>query len=164
MSNPSTPDLIDKFWESVPPAWHQTRAQIRRVAAEKFQLTVEQFQVLRRIRRGIASVSALAEANHTSRSSVSKAIDALVNRGLVSRSQDPHDRRNIPLALTDEGGRALSTIYAETEAWLAARFERLEPGERSHLLEAMDVLDKAFTEDDDGPRMIDHKRRNTEHK
>jgi len=146
MPNPSTPDLIDKFWESVPPAWHQVRAQIRRVAAEKFQLTVEQFQVLRRIRKGIASVSALAEANRTSRSAVSKAVDALVNRGLVSRSQDPHDRRNVPLALTVEGGRALSAIYAETEAWLAIRIERLDPGERIRLLEAMDVLITAFAE------------------
>jgi DNA-binding MarR family transcriptional regulator len=140
------PDLIDKFWESIPLAWHQARTQIRHVATEKFQLTVEQFQVLRRIRRGIASVSALAEANRTSRSSVSKAVDGLVNKGLVSRSQDPRDRRNIPLALTAEGQRALSAIYAETEAWLAIRFERLDLGERPRLLEAMDVLIKAFTD------------------
>jgi len=44
---------IEKFWETVPPAWHATRATIRKVAAEKFHLTVEQFQVLRRIRRAI---------------------------------------------------------------------------------------------------------------
>ena len=147
MSDPSTPDLIDKFWESVPPAWHLTRDKIRRTAAEKFNLTVEQFQVLRRIRRGIASVSALAEASRTSRSSVSKAVDVLVNRGLVSRSQDPRDRRNIPLALTAPGSRALSAIYAETETWLAACFERLDGAEQARLLEAMDLLTKAFVEE-----------------
>ena len=137
---------IEKFWETIPPAWHATRATIRKVAAEQFHLTVEQFQVLRRIRRGSASVSALAEASQTSRSAVSKAVDALVRRGLVARSQDPDDRRNLPLALTDEGQHVLSAIYAEAEEWLAARFARLTADELSLSLQAMEILQKAFTE------------------
>ncbi len=137
---------IDKFWDTIPPAWHATRATIRRVAAEQFNLTVEQFQVLRRIRRGIASVSALAESSGTSRSAVSKAVDSLVNKGLVSRSQDPNDRRNIPLSLTVEGQRILTAIYQETEQWLAGKFSRLTSREISRLTDAMDVLQKAFVE------------------
>jgi len=137
---------IEKFWETIPPAWHATRATIRKVAAEQFHLTVEQFQVLRRIRRGSASVSALAEASQTSRSAVSRAVEALVRRGLISRSQNAADRRNLPLALTDEGQRVLSAIYAEAEQWLAARFARLTADELSLSLQAMETLQKAFTE------------------
>ena len=137
---------IEKFWETIPPAWRQTRSQIRRIAVEKFQMTEEQFQVLRRIRKGSASVSALAEANRTSRSSVSKAVDALVRRGLVARSQDPDDRRNVPLALTDEGQRVMDAIFTEAEAWLSARFARLTADELSLSLQAMETLQKAFTE------------------
>jgi DNA-binding MarR family transcriptional regulator len=136
--------LIDKFWESVPPAWRQTRSQIRRIAVEKFQMTEEQFQVLRRIRKGSASVSALAEASQTSRSAVSKAVDALVRRGLVTRSQDPDDRRNVPLALTGEGQRVMDGIFTEAEAWLSARFERLSPEKLEILLQGMEILRKAF--------------------
>ena len=141
---PSSPILIDKFWESVPPAWRQTRSQIRRIAVEKFQMTEEQFQVLRRIRKGSASVSALAEASQTSRSAVSKAVDALVRRGLVTRSQDPDDRRNVPLALTGEGQRVMDGIFTEAEAWLSARFERLSPEKLEILLQGMEILRKAF--------------------
>ncbi len=137
--------LIDKFWESVPPAWRQTRSQIRRIAVEKFQMTEEQFQVLRRIRKGSASVSALAEASGTSRSAVSKAVDALVRRGLVARSQDPRDRRNVPLALTDEGQRVMDAIFTEAETWLSARFARLTAAETESLLLGMESLRKAFT-------------------
>ena len=76
MANPpSSPVLIDKFWESVPPAWRQTRSQIHHNAVEKFKMTEEQFQVLRRIRNGSVSVSALAETSQTSRSAVSKAVE-----------------------------------------------------------------------------------------
>ena len=142
---PSSSILIDKFWESVPPAWRQTRSQIRRIAVEKFQMTEEQFQVLRRICKGSASVSALAEASQTSRSAVSKAVDALVRRGLVTRSQDPEDRRNVPLALTDEGQRVMAGVYDETEQWLSARFIRLTAEETESLLQGMESLRKAFS-------------------
>jgi DNA-binding MarR family transcriptional regulator len=141
----SSRSLIDIFWESVPPAWRQTRGQIRHIAVEKFQMTEEQFQVLRRIRKGSASVSALAEASQTSRSAVSKAVEALVRRRFVSRSQDPNDRRNIPLALTDEGQRVMDAIFTEAEAWLFARFEQLNPEELETLLRGMRTLRKAFS-------------------
>jgi DNA-binding MarR family transcriptional regulator len=136
--------VIDKYWESLPPAWHRTRAVIRGIAAEKFHLTVEQFQVLRRIRRGIASVSAIADDSRTSRSAVSKAVDVLVNKGLISRQHDPADRRNIPLALTTEGQRVMSGIFDETERWLASRFDRLTTAELESLLQSMDLIQKVF--------------------
>jgi DNA-binding MarR family transcriptional regulator len=146
MSNPpSNALLIDRFWESVPPAWRQTRTQIRHIAVEKFHMSEEQFQVLRRIRRGSASVSALAEAGQTSRSAVSKAVEALVQRGLVTRSQDPQDRRNLPLALTDEGQRVMEAIFGEAELWLDARFARLTLEETESFLLGLEVLHKTFS-------------------
>ncbi len=138
------PILIEKFWESIPPVWRQTRNQIRRIAVEKFQMTEEQFQVLRRIRKGSTSVSALAEASQTSRSAVSKTVEALVRRDLVARGEDPDDRRNIPLALTEEGQRVMNTIFIEAEAWLSARFEHLSPVELETLQQGMETLRKAF--------------------
>jgi MarR family 2-MHQ and catechol resistance regulon transcriptional repressor len=142
---PSSPLLIDKFWESVPPAWRQTRSQIRRNAVEKFQMTEEQFQVLRRIRNGSASVSALAEISQTSRSAVSKAVDSLVRRGLVTRSQNQQDRRNLPLALTEEGQRVMDLIYGEAEAWLSTRFAHLTAEETGLLLQGLEILRIAFS-------------------
>jgi DNA-binding MarR family transcriptional regulator len=141
----ANPILIDKFWESIPPAWRKTRRQIRNIAVVKFHMTEEQFQVLRRIRRGSASVSALAVASGTSRSAVSKTVDALVHRELVVRSQDPKDRRNIPLALTDEGQRVLEAIFTEAEAWLSTLFERLSLEEMETLIQGMDTLHKIFS-------------------
>ena len=141
------PALVDKFWESIPSSWRRTRSTIRGTAVQRLNLTVEQFQVLRRIRKGIASVSAIADDSRTSRSAVSKAVDVLVNKGLVVRHQDLNDRRNIPLALTEEGQRAIAVIYDEAEAWLSSRFERLTEAERSALLVGLDLLHKAFAED-----------------
>jgi long-chain acyl-CoA synthetase len=142
---PPVQPVIDKFWESIPPVWRQTRMQIRGIAFQKFQMSVEQFQVLRRIRRGSTSVSALAEASQTGLPAVSKAVESLVKRGLVQRSSDPLDRRKVPLALTDEGQRVLQVIFAEAEAWLAQHFEKLDAGEVEDILKGFEALDKAFS-------------------
>ena len=137
-------EVIDKFWESIPPAWRETRNTIRRVAVEEFSMTVGQFQVLRRIRKGIDTVSALAEANRTSRPAVSKAVDALVNKGLVSRLPDERDRRHVHLTLTPEGQRLLEAVCAQAESWLRDKFQSLPPAELATLREALPILQKAF--------------------
>lgn len=141
MSN--TP-LLDKFWEVIPPAWFQARARIRGAAAEQFNLTVEQFQVLRRIRRGFDSVSAIADDARTSRPAVSKTVDGLVNRGLVSRLTDSADRRHIRLSLTEEGALMMNGIFDETNAWLDTKFSRLSEPEQEQLLAALDLLHKTL--------------------
>ena len=140
MSNP----LLDKFWEVIPPAWFQARAQIRGAAAEQFSLTVEQFQVLRRIRRGFDSVSAIADDARTSRPAVSKAVDGLVNRELVSRLTDPSDRRHIRLSLTEEGARVMNGIFDQANDWLEAKLAPLTPAERNQLIQSLDLLHKTL--------------------
>jgi DNA-binding MarR family transcriptional regulator len=136
--------LIDKFWETIPSLWHQTRAYIRRAAAEEFHITTEQFHTLRRIRGGVDTVSALAEASHTSRPSVSQAVDALVNKGLVRRLPEARDRRMVKLELTAQGGALLSALFARTRQWQQEKFQELSAEELGQVSLAMDVLMKAF--------------------
>ena len=136
--------LIEKFWETIPPIWRQTRAKIRTVAAERFGLTVEQFQSLRRIRKGYDTVSALAEEGRLSRSQASRAVEILVRRGLVTRLTDASDRRHIRLSLTEAGQETLSAIYAETETWLSERFQSLTAAESEQVIAALSALRRAF--------------------
>lgn len=138
------PDLIERFWETIPPIWRQTRAHIRAVAAERFGLTVEQFQALRRIHKGYDSVSALAEEGRLSRSQASRAVDALVHKRLVTRLTDSVDRRHIHLSLTEKGKQTLSAIFAETEAWLAERFQSLTPEQANQIARVLSLLRDAF--------------------
>ncbi|NWG35900.1 MAG: winged helix-turn-helix transcriptional regulator [Chloroflexi bacterium] len=137
-------DLIDVFWESIPPVWRQTRAYIRAVAAERFGLTVEQFQALRRIRKGYDLVSGLAEEGRLSRSQASRAVDALARRKLVTRLPDAADRRHVRLSLTAKGEQTLSAIYAETEIWLGERFRSLSFGQSQEIVRALSLLRDVF--------------------
>ena len=142
--DPLIDQTIETFWATIPPIWHQVRAHIAHKARERFGLTHDQVHVLRRIRQGRTTVSDLAEAKHISRPAASRAVDALVERGLVSRLRDSDDRRQVTLTLTPEGETALRDIFAEVSQWMAGRLAVLDPQELEQLDESMHVFRKAF--------------------
>lgn len=134
---------VDIFWETFPPFWHSIRAHIRHMAAEQFEISVEQFHILRHIRRGHGSVSELAEAKNISRPAISQGVNALVNKGLIVRAPDPRDRRHVQLALTDSGDVLLDTIFKDTHQWMMQMLAPLSDEELQLLAQAMQSLRKA---------------------
>ena len=118
--------VVDLFWETIPPAWNSVRSQVRSIATEKFDVTVEQFHILRHIRGGACSVSELAVVGHISRPAISQAIELLVNKGLVSRQTSLRDRRFGVLGLTPQGAGLLEKIFCQASNWMKTRLSRLE--------------------------------------
>lgn len=135
---------VETFWETFPPFWHGIRAHIRQ-AAEQSGLSVEQFHILRHIRRGESSVSELADAKNISRPAISQAVDVLVNKGLIARARDPHDRRYIQLSLTEAGDALLDAIFEDTRQWMMQALSPLGEEELQTLIGAMDSLRKIRT-------------------
>lgn len=133
---------IDRFWETVPPLWNFVRSHIRATATTQFELTVEQFHVLRHVRRGVESISELATAKNISRPAISQAVDILVNKGLVTRVQSTQDRRYWELALTDDGNHLLDTVFKETRQWMKERLHALTARELETIAEAMGIMKK----------------------
>lgn len=138
--------MIDRFWETVPHMWNQVRGNLRCIAAENFEISVEQFHILRHIRRGICSVSELAEVKQISRPATSQAVEALVAKGLISRSQDADDRRYVRLVLTPGGDELLTRIFQQNRAWMMEKLSGLEEEEIKTVIEAFDILKRAVNE------------------
>jgi nucleoside triphosphatase len=131
---------VETYWETLPPFWQRIRAHIRQVAAEEFDLSFEQFQILRYIRQGRCTVSELAEAKNISRPATSQAVAILVDRGLVTRRTDELDRRHIRLALTASGDILLDVIMNNTRQWMMEILSPLSDGELISLTQAMNTL------------------------
>jgi DNA-binding MarR family transcriptional regulator len=131
---------IDRFWESIPPVWNQVRNNLRSIATEKFEISVEQFHILRHIRKGITSVSELADVKQISRPAISQAVDALVEKGLISRQQGVDDRRYIKLQLTPAGDELLNKIFGENRAWMVERMSTLQDDELVQVIRAFETL------------------------
>ena len=136
---------IDSFWETFPSLWHIIRARIRDEAVSEFDITVEQFHILRRIHKGRNSVSKLAKAKHISRPAISRAVDLMVNKNLVTRTQDPQDRRHVQLDLTPKGHKLLDAIFGKHRQWMSLRLSTLDETELMSIQNAMNALNKAFT-------------------
>ena len=148
MNTESYPEqqAIDGFWEFFPPVWYTVKAHIRHEAAQNFGITVGHFHILRRIRHGTDSVSKLADDGHTSRPAISRSVDVLVNKGLVIRTQNPADRRNVQLTLTEQGQSMMDAVFSNTHQWMAEKLAVLSEDELEAILVAGDALKRAFTE------------------
>jgi DNA-binding MarR family transcriptional regulator len=147
MSTPSDDLLrqtIDSFWESVPPVWNTVRSYVRSTAIHEFEITEEQFHILRHIRKGSHSASQLAEIGRISRPAISQALDALVRRGLVSRQQSTGDRRYVQLDLTAAGAALLDEVFGQARQWMKSRLLELEPGDLQAVMSGLAVLKAAI--------------------
>lgn len=133
---------LDKFWETIPRLWSHIRAHIRAVATEDFDISVEQFHILRFIRRGNCSVSELADARNISRPAISQGVDALVNKGLVTRTQSKEDRRYVELELTPEGNALLDSVFQNTREWMKSGLESFSQDELELAIRGMEILKK----------------------
>lgn len=133
---------VDRFWETVPPLWNLVRSHIRSTATANFDITVEQFHVLRFVRRGPGSMSELAVAKNISRPAISQAVGVLVKKGLLTRVQSTQDRRYVELALTEAGNELLDTVFKETHEWMKARMSPLTAGEMEMLVSGLEIMRK----------------------
>jgi DNA-binding MarR family transcriptional regulator len=133
---------IDRFWETVPPLWGTIRSHIRAAATGNFDISVEQFHILRHVRKGIGSISALADAKNISRPAVSQAVESLVKKGLLTRIQSEQDRRYVEVALTPAGNDLLDSVFKQTRSWMKERMKGLSSSELETIVKAMNVLKK----------------------
>ena len=120
------------------------QAHIREVAVEQFNISVDQFHILRLIRRGRNSVSELAEVRDISRPAISQTVDLLVTRGLIFRTTDIQDRRHIKLDLTIDGNSLLDAVFNDTRQWMVEKFALLSADEIQAFTFSMDSLKKVI--------------------
>jgi DNA-binding MarR family transcriptional regulator len=136
--------LIERFWETIPPVWHRVRAHIHTLAGQHHDLSAEQFHILRHIHKGAGSVSQLAQVKGISRPAVSQAVNGLVDRGLVARSQEAQDRRYVHLRLTDTGRSVLDEVFSATRDWMSSQLSSLTDAEIEQVLTGLSLLKRGM--------------------
>jgi DNA-binding MarR family transcriptional regulator len=142
---------IDRFWETIPPTWHRIRSNIQSIVTENFDITVEQYHVLRLICRGIHSASELADAKQISRPAISQAVDNMVGKGWITRTQSTADRRCVQLELTESGNNLLNAIFQKNREWMMGKLGAIAPEELTNMMRAMEFLKEAFSESEEEP-------------
>lgn len=87
----------------------------------ELDLTMPQLKILIELAHlSVARVGQLAQALNTGAPTASGIVDRLVQRGLVARREDEHDRRVTLVSLTDTGVRAVERLFAASRDELKA--------------------------------------------
>ena len=141
----SLKETVEGLLEALPSVWDRIRSNLRAAGTGKFGITLEQFHVLRHIRRGYRSVGDLAAKKQISRSAVSQAIEVLVAKSLVTRRQEGGDRRRILLELTSHANEVLDANFAENRLWMEGKMASLDREDLGCVTRAMDILKRTFT-------------------
>jgi DNA-binding MarR family transcriptional regulator len=96
---------------------------------------------------GDSRMGQLASALGVRLSTMTGAVDRLVALGLVSRRDDPHDRRLVIASLTDEGFNLIDGFYQGMRTSLARVVRRLSTDDLILTARAFEALYKAALED-----------------
>ena len=93
---------------------------------------------------GPQSLAALAAAEQVSPPTMSRIVEALAKRGLVTREGDPDNRRRVVIAATDAGRALLEAGRERRVRALEERLACLADSERRALARAAEILERAL--------------------
>jgi DNA-binding MarR family transcriptional regulator len=119
----------------------------RRVRFESTQdVAPHQFSVMARLEDKALTPRELAGIECVSPPSMTRTVAGLVERGLVTRTDDPLDGRQVFISLTAEGTSLLSETRRRRDAWMACRLKGISADEREVLVKATAILTRVASE------------------
>lgn len=90
--------------------------------------------------RETVGMSELGRILHVEKSGLSNLVDRLEQRGLLTRSGDPDDRRATRVTLTDKGSSTAMTIYHDVTSHVRDLTAGITPNQRRATLSAIRVM------------------------
>ncbi len=120
------------------------------VAAVEDIVTLPQLRVLVMVAsRTAPNLNAVATGMGVHPSNATRTVERLVSAGLLHRSDDPTDRRNLVLELTGRGRELVEGVMEQRRAAIAAILDRMPPGRRRSLVPVMRAFAEAGGETSD---------------
>jgi DNA-binding MarR family transcriptional regulator len=133
----------------------QTLRESSRWAEKHVGMTGAQLFVLQKLDEAPAqSLNDLADRTHTHQSSVSTIVTRLVERGLVTRTHSPRDRRTIELGLSHSGKRLVARAPGAAQDRLIQGIGQLSPARRRALASTLTTLARQMNSTDGQPLMF----------
>ena len=108
-----------------------------------FELTMPQCRAVLSLNNGPLTMSKLAAGLGISLPSCTGVVDKLVERGLVSRAEDPEDRRVVRCVLTNHGYEMASSLFDADLAVMEEFVSVMSDDELGTILDAMAIMRRA---------------------
>ena len=133
----------ESILEVIPRVMDSLRSEMR-LSADA-HLTVPQFRVLVRLAKQSTTHKELAAWIGVTLPTLSKMVEVLVEKELVTQQPLPGDRRKSILALTPKGRRHYESYRSKVKKRLEEKLIRISGAEVDTLCEALTVLGRLFT-------------------
>ena len=128
--------LAEAFWAVSRQLRHRSHESVA-----PFGITPAQARAIAVLRRyGSMRISALSEHLRIAPRSGTEVVDALQERGLVTRSPDPDDRRATQVTLSSAGEEVAEAVRRARAAEADAFFDRLDESDRATLARIIGAL------------------------
>ncbi len=115
------------------------------VYSGRFGLDIPEWRVLATLSsRGMATAQEIVASTRTHKSTISRAVATLTERGLVERTGSPSDGRELVLQLTDSGLRMMSELVPLVLEAEQEILGQLGVEERAQLLKAIAAVEAAL--------------------
>jgi DNA-binding MarR family transcriptional regulator len=126
--------------------------QLATLYAERFGIDIPQWRVLATLSTGNGwTAKAIVASTRTHKSTISRAVEALTERGLIERVQSPDDKRTYRLRLTTQGRRLLREIEPMVLDYERRLMEELGETDGRRLEKAISSLEQALGIDAERP-------------
>lgn len=109
--------------------------------SKELGVSIAQLSALMRMyRQGASTVSAVGEDLGISNAAASQLLERLVQHGLISRLEDPHDRRAKQIEILPKGRQVLEASLKARQHWLEDLAATLSPSEQAQVAAALQIL------------------------
>nr|WP_042197346.1 MarR family transcriptional regulator [Kibdelosporangium sp. MJ126-NF4]CEL22897.1 Transcriptional regulator, MarR family [Kibdelosporangium sp. MJ126-NF4]CTQ90037.1 Transcriptional regulator, MarR family [Kibdelosporangium sp. MJ126-NF4] len=125
-------------------ALHREVAVLYGSTARRFDLTLQQAELLIQVHGGSVSSGELARRLGCDKSNITGMVDRLDRRGLLRREPDPDDRRITRATLTEDGTALAARIRAEFAAVVDQRCAELSTADTAELARLADTVTGAL--------------------
>lgn len=135
-------NLAALYMDAIPRATRDLRKNFR--SQRGTELSVPQFRVLMKLRKGPQSNKELAEHIGLSVAAMSRLIQGLEKQKLVQKTSDRKDRRQAHIDLSDKGRNLVTQIRRTVGADLEHKLLKLDSKDQQKLWEGLNVLSQLF--------------------
>ncbi len=137
-------EISRQLLDTIPHMMRSVRLVLRE--AKNSTLTVPQFRVLAYVSLQPCTSKQLADWQGVSLPAMSRMVDYLVRRQLLTRTPDTKDRRQIQLRASFKGKKEFETLHKAVQGKLAERITALRESEKKSLEAGLGVLGALFNE------------------
>jgi MarR family transcriptional regulator for hemolysin len=136
-------EAASELLEVVPALMKEIRSEMR--SQSSLDLTVPQFRALAFVNRNKdASLSAVANHMGLTLPSTSRLVDVLIQRHLITREDNPSDRRRVKLGVTNLGVTIMMNSRRGTLEYLAKKLGAVSENDRRVIVQGMAAIRSVF--------------------